>query len=137
LGLTAVGFADDDPRKQNHRLNDLPVLGPLSEIPALVARHHVDEIVIAMPTAPGRVVRRVVRAALDARIPTRTVPALFEILAGHVSLSHLRNVEIHDLLRREPVRIDLVLVRSMVTGRPVVVAGADGSIGSELAPQLA
>src|SRR5439155_4471401 len=90
LGLTALGFADDDPRKQNHRLNDLPVLGPLSEIPALVARHHVDEIVIAMPTAPGRVVRRVVRAALDARIPTRTVPALFEILAGHVSLSHLR-----------------------------------------------
>ena len=137
LGLTAVGFADDDPRKQNHRLNDLPVLGPLSEIPALVARHHVDEIVIAMPTAPGRVVRRVVRAALDARIPTRTVPALFEILAGHVSLSHLRKVEIHDLLRREPVRTDLGLVRSMVTGRPVVVTGAGGSIGSELARQLA
>jgi FlaA1/EpsC-like NDP-sugar epimerase len=137
LGLTPVGFADDDPRKQNHRLNNLPVLGPLSAIPALVARHHVDEIVIAMPTAPGRVVRQVVRAAMDAHIPTRTVPALFEILSGRVSLSHLRKVEIHDLLRREPVRTDLELVRSVVSGRSVLVTGAGGSIGSELARQLA
>jgi FlaA1/EpsC-like NDP-sugar epimerase len=137
LGLTPVGFADDDPRKQNHRLNDLPVLGPLSDIPTMVARHNVDEIVIAMPTAPGRVVRSVVRAALNAHIPTRTVPALFEILSGRVSLSHLRNVEIHDLLRREPVRTNLGPVRAIVSGRTVLVTGAGGSIGSELARQLA
>jgi FlaA1/EpsC-like NDP-sugar epimerase len=137
LNLTPVGFVDDDPRKQNHRLNDVPVLGPLSEIDAVVARHGVEEIVIAMPTAPGRVVRRVVRAALDAHIPTRTVPALFEILSGRVSLSHLRKVEIHDLLRREPVRTDFELVRSIIAGRSVLVTGAGGSIGSELARQLA
>ena len=137
LGLAPVGFVDDDPRKQNSRLNDVPVLGPLSQIPGLIAQHDVEEIVIAMPTAPGRVVRTVVRAALDAGIPTRTVPALFEILSGRVSLSHLRKVEIQDLLRREPVRTDLGPVRTIVSGFPVLVTGAGGSIGSELARQLA
>src|SRR5438876_1217340 len=137
LGLTPVGFVDDDPRKRNARLNDVPVLGPLSRIPALIGEHGVDEIVIAMPTAPGRVVRGVVRAALDAGIPARTVPALFEILSGRVSLSHLRKVEIQDLLRREPVRTDLAPVRAIVSGRSVLVTGSGGSIGSELARQLA
>src|SRR6266571_926348 len=137
LDLNPVGFVDDDPTKQNHRLHGVPVLGPLSALPGLIARHGIEEIVIAMPTAPGKVVRSVVRAAADARIPTRTVPALFEILSGRVSLSNLRKVEIQDLLRREPVRTDLALVRSMVSRRPVLVTGAGGSIGSELARQLA
>jgi FlaA1/EpsC-like NDP-sugar epimerase len=137
LNLTPVGFVDDDPRKQNHRLNDVPVLGALSEIGTVAVRHRIDEIVIAMPTAPGKVVRRVLRAATAAGIPTRTVPALFEILSGRVGLSHLRKVEIHDLLRREPVRTNLELVRSIVSSLPVLVTGAGGSIGSELARQLA
>ena len=137
LGLTPVGLVDDDPGKQNARMNDVPVLGRLSQIPALIPEHGIDEIVIALPTAPGRVVRGVVRAALDAGITARTVPALFEVLSGRVSLSHLRKVEIQDLLRREPVRTDLGPVRAIVAGQPVLVTGAGGSIGSELARQLA
>jgi FlaA1/EpsC-like NDP-sugar epimerase len=137
LGLRPVGFADDDPRKRNQRLNNLPVLGTLSQIPAIISRHRIDEILIAMPTAPGTVVRSVVRAALDAHIPTRTLPGLFEIICGRVTLSHLRKVEIQDLLRREPVRTDLAGVRATVSGRSVLVTGAGGSIGSELARQLA
>ncbi len=137
LGLTPVGLVDDDPRKQNVRMNDVPVLGTLSQIPTLIPEYTVDEIVIALPTAPGRVVRAVVRAALDAGITARTVPALFEILSGRVSLSHLRKVEIQDLLRREPVRTDLGPVRAIVAGQIVLVTGAGGSIGSELARQLA
>jgi len=74
---------------------------------------------------------------IDANIPTRTVPALFEILSGRVSLSNLRKVEIQDLLRREPVRTDLGPVRRIVSGLPVLLTGAGGSIGSELARQLA
>ena len=131
LGLTPVGFVDDDPRKQNHRLNDLPVLGPLSALRTVIAEHAIEEIVIAMPTAPGSVVRRVVRAALETHIPTRTMPGLFEILSGRVSLSHLRKVEIQDLLRREPVQTDLAPVRAIVSGhdgrtRPSITAPVSG-----------
>ncbi|OLC73287.1 MAG: hypothetical protein AUH78_14140 [Gemmatimonadetes bacterium 13_1_40CM_4_69_8] len=137
LGLTPVGFVDDDAAKRHQRLNDLPVLGSLSEIRPIVARHGIAEIVIAMPTAPGTVVRSVVRAAMDAQVPARTVPGLFEILSGKVGISNLRNVEIEDLLRREPVNTDLHAVRAIVTGHSVLVTGAGGSIGSELARQLA
>ena len=137
LHLNPVGFVDDDHHKQNHQLHGVPVLGPLSAVRTVIDRHEIEEIVIAMPSAPGKVVRGVVQAALDAGIPTRTVPALFEILTGRVSLSHLRKVEIQDLLRREPVRTDLTLVRAIVAGRTVLVTGAGGSIGSELARQLA
>ncbi len=137
LNLTPVGFVDDDPAKHNHRLNDLPVLGSLSAIHAVVAEQAIDEIVIALPTAPGSVVRQVVRAAAEAHIPTRTVPALFEILSGRVSMSTLRKVEIQDLLRREPVQTNLAPVRAIVSGHSVLVTGAGGSIGSELARQLA
>jgi len=137
LGFSPVAFVDDDPRKLYHRLNDLPVLGPLSETRRIIERYRIGELLIALPTAPGRVVRSVVRAAMDAGIPARTVPGLFEILSGRVSLSHLRKVEIQDLLRREPVQTDLRPVRAIVSGRSVVVTGAGGSIGSELARQLA
>ncbi|HET7584832.1 MAG TPA: nucleoside-diphosphate sugar epimerase/dehydratase [Gemmatimonadaceae bacterium] len=137
LGLNPIGFVDDDPRTHNLRLHDRPVFGPLSDIPEVVHRHDVGEIVIAMPSAPGHVVREVLRLAQLARVPTRTVPGLYEILSGRVGVSSLRQVQIEDLLRREPVRTDLASVRALVVGRTVLVTGAGGSIGSELCRQLA
>jgi FlaA1/EpsC-like NDP-sugar epimerase len=137
LGLIPVGFVDDDPGKRGQRLGDLLVFGSVGEIPEIVERHGVAEIVIAMPTAPGTAVRRVVQAAREARVPTRTMPGLFEILLGRVRLSHLRQVEIQDLLRRDPVHTDLESVRRMVAGQTVLITGAGGSIGSELARQAA
>ncbi|TME93159.1 MAG: polysaccharide biosynthesis protein [Chloroflexi bacterium] len=137
LALTPVGFVDDDPAKRNHRLGNLPIFGALSEIPDVVTRQQIEEIIIAMPTAPGSVVRQVVQAARHANVPARTVPGLFDILSGRVRMSHLRRVEIQDLLRREPVQTDLGPVRAIVQGRRVLVTGAGGSIGSELARQLA
>jgi FlaA1/EpsC-like NDP-sugar epimerase len=137
LGLTPVGFVDDDPAKLNHRLNDLPVFGPLSDVRQIIDRHSIGEVIIAIPTAPGTAVRNVVRAAIDAKVPARTVPGLFDILSGRVAVSHLRRVEIQDLLRREPIQTDLASVRAMVSGATVLVTGAGGSIGSELARQLA
>ena len=137
LGLTPVGFVDDDLAKHNHRLGDLPIFGPLDDVPEILRREQIAEIIIAMPTAPGAVVRRVVRAAHEANVPTRTAPGLFEILSGRVSVSHLRKVEIQDLLRRDAVTTDLAPVRALVGGRRVLVTGAGGSIGSELARQLA
>jgi FlaA1/EpsC-like NDP-sugar epimerase len=137
LGLNPIGFVDDDRSKHNHRMCDLPVLGGLAAIPDLVSSHEIDEIVIAMPRAPGAVVRQVVRAALEAGVKTRTVPAMFDIISGRVSVASLRQVEIQDLLRREPIQTDFEQVRSLATGETVLVTGAGGSIGSELCRQLA
>jgi FlaA1/EpsC-like NDP-sugar epimerase len=137
LGLNPIGFVDDDRSKHNHRLCDLPVLGGLSAIPDLVLSHDIDEVVIAMPMASGPLVRQVVRAALEVGVKTRTVPAISDIISGRVSVASLRQVEIQDLLRREPIQTDLEQVRTLATGETVLITGAGGSIGSELCRQLA
>ncbi|MEO6056328.1 MAG: nucleoside-diphosphate sugar epimerase/dehydratase, partial [Gemmatimonadales bacterium] len=137
LRLNPVGFVDDDRAKRGHRLCDLPILGPLAKIPEIIRRHEVEEVIIAMPRAPGAVVRQVVRAALDSGVKTRTVPGIFDIISGRVAVASLRQVEIQDLLRREPIQTDLDQVRVLATGETVLVTGAGGSIGSELCRQLA
>ncbi len=137
LGLNPIGFVDDDRSKHGHRLCDLPVHGSLSAIKDLVLRYDVEEVIIAMPRAPGAVVREVVRAAMEAGVKTRTVPGIFDIISGRVAVGSLRQVEIQDLLRREPIQTDLEQVRVLATGETVLVTGAGGSIGAELCRQLA
>jgi FlaA1/EpsC-like NDP-sugar epimerase len=137
LGLDPIGFLDDDPRKQHLKLADVPVLGTLADLPAVVASHRVREIVIAMPRAPGRVLRPVVDLARETGVRTRTVPGLFELLAGRKQVTSLREVEITDLLRRAPVQIDLAAINELVDERTILITGAGGSIGSELCRQLA
>jgi FlaA1/EpsC-like NDP-sugar epimerase len=137
LGLNPIGFVDDDRSKHGHRLCDLPVHGSLAGIKDLVLRYDVEEVIIAMPRAPGAVVREVVRAAMEAGVKTRTVPGIFDIISGRVAVASLRQVEIQDLLRREPIQTDLEQVRVLATGETVMVTGAGGSIGSELCRQLA
>lgn len=137
LDLDPIGFLDDDPAKLGHHLVDLPVMGPLSALAGIVGKERIDELVIAMPRAPGQVIRNLVAAAGAARIRTRTVPGMFDIISGRVTVSTLRQVEIQDLLRREPVTTDLEPMQQLVAGRTVLVTGAGGSIGSELCRQLA
>ena len=137
LNLVAIGFVDDDRTKHGRRIDDVLVLGPLSSIESIARNHGVDEVIIAMPSAPGAVVREVVRAASSAGVPTRTVPGLYELISGRKSVSALRHVAIEDLLRRDPIRTDLEQVRRLATDRVVLVTGAGGSIGSELCRQLA
>jgi FlaA1/EpsC-like NDP-sugar epimerase len=136
LGLTPVGFVDDDRTKLGLRLGNLRVLGTLEQISEVANRERAQELIIAMPRAPGSVVRKVVRAAYEAGLRTRTVPGLFEILDGRVSVAALREVQIEDLLRRAPVQTDLEAVRRLAAGRTVLVTGAGGSIGAELCRQL-
>ena len=100
-------------------------------------RYDVEEVIIAMPRATGTVVRQVVKAAMEAGVQTRTVPGIFDIISGRVAVASLREVEIQDLLRREPIQTDLEQVRVLATGETVLVTGAGGSIGSELCRQLA
>jgi FlaA1/EpsC-like NDP-sugar epimerase len=137
LGLEPIGFVDSDTSKHGHMLAGLPVLGPLAHIPEIVERYGVAEIIIAMPSAPGTVIRQVVRAALSCGIPTRTVPSLPEIISRQGNATGLREVEIQDLLRRDAVETDLAAVAELATSETVLITGGGGSIGSELCRQLA
>ncbi|MEZ5319951.1 MAG: hypothetical protein R2752_21285, partial [Vicinamibacterales bacterium] len=104
LGLRIVGFLDDDPIKQGKRIADVDVLGPLDALETVVGHQRVDEVVIALPTAPGSAVRQLVDACRRLDVRSRTVPGVFELLTDRVSVRRLRDVQITDLLRRHPVR---------------------------------
>ncbi len=137
LHLAIVAFVDDNPFKQKQLLGNVPILGTLNDLPSLVARLGVDELIIAMPNARGAVIRKVVQAATNSGIPARTVPGLHDLISGRVRVNSLRPVEIQDLLRRDAIVTDLEAVKALATGRTVLVTGAGGSIGSELCRQLA
>jgi FlaA1/EpsC-like NDP-sugar epimerase len=137
LGIAPVGFVDDDPAKQGLRLHNLPVLGKIEDLGDVAARRRVNDVIVAIPSAPGRVIREIVRKATESGLRARTVPGMYEILSGEKSVSALRSIEIQDLLRREPIVTDTAQVSSLVSGQVVLVTGAGGSIGSELCRQLA
>ena len=136
LGLEPVGFLDDDSGKHGFRISGVPVLGSRKDIQDLAEKHGIAEVIIAMPTAPGSAIREILAICSKASIPARTIPGLYDILSGQVSVSQLRNVDIEDLLRRDPVQTDVTAVSEMLHGCRVMVTGAGGSIGSELCRQI-
>jgi FlaA1/EpsC-like NDP-sugar epimerase len=137
LGMAPVAILDDDPRKHGLRLHNVPVIGPVGALARVATSVAATDVVIAMPSAPGRAIREVVREARAAGLATRTVPGLYEILSGEKRVNALRQIEIQDLLRREPIKTHIDQVASLVSDRVVMVTGAGGSIGSELCRQLA
>jgi FlaA1/EpsC-like NDP-sugar epimerase len=137
LGMIPVALLDDDERKLGLRLHNVPVLGPLSSLAQVSVETDASEVLVAMPSAPGKVLRDVLRRASETGLITRTVPGLYELLSGEKSVNALRKIEIQDLLRREPIHTDLEQVSGLVRNRVVMVTGAGGSIGSELCRQLA
>ena len=136
LGLEPVGFVDDDSAKHGVRISGVPVLGGRDDIPHLVDEHAISEVIIAMPTAHGSTIRDILAICSRAGVAARTIPGLYDILSGRVSVSQLRNVDIEDLLRREPVQTDVTAVGEMLRGCRVMVTGAGGSIGGELCRQI-
>lgn len=136
LGMLPVGFVDDDQQKHGVRIHGIPVLGDRYDIPRLVAQQEVRQVVIAMPAAPGKVIREIVAICEQARVQTKIMPGIYELLGGQVSVNQLRNVDIEDLLRREAVQTDTTAVRAMLKGKRVLITGAGGSIGSELCRQV-
>jgi FlaA1/EpsC-like NDP-sugar epimerase len=137
LGLVPVAFLDDDPAKQGAQIRGLPVLGGRERIPELAEEYGVAEVIIAMPTAPGAAVREILGICKAAGVAARTIPGLYGILSGEVSVSQIRDVDIEDLLRREPIATDTSAVEGMLRGCRVLVTGAGGSIGGELCRQIA
>lgn len=136
-GLEPVGFLDDDPLKAGRPHLGLPILGRLDDLEAVVAESDVDEVLLAVPTASGRVVREVVAAARRAGVPSRTIPLLTDLASGRVHINDVREIDLEDLLGRAPVRLETAAIREYVTGRRVLVTGAGGSIGSEIVRQVA
>ncbi|RJP49840.1 MAG: polysaccharide biosynthesis protein [Anaerolineaceae bacterium] len=137
LNLVPVGFLDDDPAKQNHQIYGVSVIGRINKLGDVLDNQQVDEVIIAIPSAPGRIIRSVNDACRQKGISSRTMPGMYELIGGKVSVNRLREVDITDLLRREPVTIDDHLVGSILGGKRVLVTGAGGSIGREICRQVA
>ena len=131
-----VGCVDDDPAKIGLKIQGVPVIGTADQLPVLVATHAVDQVLIAVPSATGMQMQRLVSLCEKAAVEFKTVPALQDIIAGRVSISQFRDVHLEDLLGRDPVEIDLESVRKQIEGRVVLVTGAAGTIGSELCRQI-
>jgi FlaA1/EpsC-like NDP-sugar epimerase len=138
LGSTAIGFLDDDPRKRGMRMLGLKVLGSTDQIAEVLDETEPDEVVIAIPSAPGTLRGKVVAACREREIRVRTLPTVFELLRGGVQLNkQLREVQVEDVLGRDPIVVELDRVGAYLRDRIVLVTGAGGSIGSELCRQIA
>src|ERR671936_677391 len=137
LGARAIGFVDDDPRKRGMTAAGIKVLGSTDEIGEILDRKSPDEVIIAIPSAPGVLRARVVAACRGRDIPVRTLPTVFELLRSGVQLTRqLREVRVEDVLGRDPVVMELDRVGTYLRDRIVLVTGAAGSIGSELCRQI-
>jgi FlaA1/EpsC-like NDP-sugar epimerase len=138
LRSAPVGFVDDDPRKQGMRIAGIKVLGGTPDLPRVLDGVQPDEVIIAIPSAPGTLRQQVVTACRERGIPVRTLPTTFELLTGSVALMRqVREVRVEDVLGREPVRVEIDRVGAYLRGRTVLVTGAGGSIGGELSRQIA
>lgn len=136
LGLRPMGYLDDDTSKQKHQIYGVPVVGRLADLNRVLTNRRVDEVIIAIPSAGGKIVRMVTDICRLKGVPFRTMPGLYELIGGKVSVNRLREVDITDLLRREPAQIQNELIGAALTGKRVLVTGAGGSIGLELCRQI-
>jgi FlaA1/EpsC-like NDP-sugar epimerase len=138
LHYTPIGLIDDDPRKRGTRIHGVRVLGTTDDLRHLLRDNRPDELLIAIPSAPGEVRQKVVETARAEAIPVKTLPGLHELIAGDLNLAgQIRPVQVEDVLGREQVEVDLAAVAAYVRGKTVLVTGSGGSIGSELCRQLA
>jgi FlaA1/EpsC-like NDP-sugar epimerase len=132
-----VGFLDDDPGKHGRQVHGLPVLGSIEALPRYAARYDVKHAIVALPSASHATRRRAVEVATRAGLRALTVPSFDDLVSGRVSVSSIRQVELDDLLGRDPVMLDTAGLREWLSGRTVLVTGAGGSIGAELCRQIA
>jgi FlaA1/EpsC-like NDP-sugar epimerase len=137
LHLMPVCFLDDNPNKLKQQIHGVPVVGTLDDLARTVMIRRINEVIIAIPSAPGNVIRQVAEICQARNIPFRTMPGMYELIGGKVNVSRLREVDITDLLRREPTRIDEARIGINLSSRRILVTGAGGSIGLEICRQIA
>ncbi len=134
---TVVCFVDDDKNKIGKILNGVPIEGNRNDIPRLAEKYRVDEIYIAMPAAPAQDRKDIIDICQKTNCKVKILPGIYQLLNGDVSVSKLREVQIEDLLGREPIRVNLDEIIGYVSGKVILVTGGGGSIGSELCRQIA
>ena len=136
-GYVVAGFLDDDPAKLGQTIAGAPVLGTIADLTVVAAEHDIQEVVIAIPSASGRTIREVVRLCEETGRSFKIVPGVWEIILGDVEINQIRELKLEDLLGRETVALDVEKMTAYIQGRVVLITGAGGSIGSELARLVA
>lgn len=134
---SVAGIVDDDDAKQGMLLNGVPVVGKQEHLPALVVKYGIEEIIIAIPSAKGKVLRNIIERCNMVGVRCRILPTVGDIIDGKISVAQIKDVEVEDLLGREPVVLDESAIREYLTGKKVLISGAAGSIGSEICRQVA
>lgn len=137
LGLRPVGIVDDDPRKRGLSLHGVRILGTRGDIPDLAVKLATDQVLFAIPSARGDVVRDVVACCEQANVVLKMLPSVRELVGGRVGIRDIRDLRIDDFLGREPVETDMETVGALLRGKRVLITGAGGSIGSEISHQVA
>lgn len=131
-----IGILDDNPALCGLKIHGIPVLGGIDSLARIVQRHGAEMILIAIPSATGVQMRRIVELCEQCEIPFRTLPSLQDLISGRSHIKGLREVAIHDLLGRQPIALDWHRISTGLVGKVVLVTGAGGSIGSELSRQI-
>ena len=132
-----MGFIDDDQAKVGRRIHGVKVLGTRDALPEIMAGQKPDAIVVAIPRAHPATIREIVRALEPYKVPIQTLPSLPDLIDGRVTVSQIRTLSVGDLLERAPLGLDVQPVRQLIAGKRILITGAGGSIGSELARQVA
>jgi len=136
LPYKVVGFIDDDPDKKGRSIHGIPVLGDVDNLPDILEKENVQEILIAIPSASGEQIRHVVEACQKCAVSYKIVPGIGDLIDGRVSVKALRDISYEDLLGRKPVQLDITGIRNYLDGKTILITGCGGSIGSELCRQV-
>jgi FlaA1/EpsC-like NDP-sugar epimerase len=134
--MEVIGFVDDDVKKKGQYFQGIPVLGTQEELPAICKTYGVDEVIVAVPSATGAQIRSIVERCQSLGVKFKTLPGVGDLIDGKVTVQHIRDVSLEDLLGRKPIHLDSGLIASYLKGRCVLVTGAGGSIGSEICRQV-
>lgn len=130
-------IVDDSKIKQGNYLHGVKIMGGREEIPGLVKKYGVDEIMIALPSAPAKVIKQILDICKETGCEMKRLPGVYQLVNGEVGISTLKEVDVNDLLGRDPVKVDLSAILDCVAGKTILVTGGGGSIGSEICRQVA
>ncbi len=136
LEYNPIGFIDDNPEKIGKQIHNIKVLGNTNSLHQIVKEKDIEQVLIAIPSAPGKIMRKIIKQCEEANISFKTIPGIGDLVDGKVHVSQIRDVNVEDLLRRPPININMEEISSYLSNKTILITGAGGSIGSELSRQI-